>query len=75
MMKAQGDNVIIDSGLIGAAQRVEHYEIAGYGTARSLAQRLGEQEAVTLLQETLDEEAEADSLLTEIAENLVPVAH
>ncbi len=75
MIKAKGDSVVIDSGLIGAAQRVEHYEMAGYGTARSLAQRLGEEEAVTLLQETLDEESEADSLLTEIAENLVPVAH
>lgn len=75
MIKADGDSVVIDSGLIGAAQRVEHYEMAGYGTARSLAQRLGENEAAELLQETLDEEAEADTLLTEIAENLVPVAH
>jgi ferritin-like metal-binding protein YciE len=75
MIKAQGDNVVKDSGLIGAAQRVEHYEMAGYGTARSLAQRLGEEEAAELLQETLDEEAGADELLTEIAEGLVPVAH
>jgi ferritin-like metal-binding protein YciE len=75
MINADGDSVVIDSGLIGAAQRVEHYEMAGYGTARSLAQRLGENEAVELLQETLDEESEADTLLTEIAENLVPVAH
>jgi ferritin-like metal-binding protein YciE len=64
-----------DALLIAAAQRVEHYEIAGYGTARSLAQRLGEHEAVSLLQETLDEEADADALLTEIAENLVPAVH
>jgi ferritin-like metal-binding protein YciE len=75
MIKAKGDSVVIDSGIIGAAQRVEHYEMAGYGTARSLAERLGEQEAATLLHETLDEESEADNLLTEIAENLVPVAH
>ena len=75
MIKAHGDHVVRDSGLIGAAQRVEHYEIAGYGTARSLAQRLGEHEAAEILQETLDEEAEADTLLTEIAEGLVPVAH
>ncbi len=75
MIKAEGDAIARDSGLIGAAQRVEHYEMAGYGAARSLAQRLGEQEAAHILQETLDEEAEADSLLTEIAENLVPVAH
>jgi ferritin-like metal-binding protein YciE len=75
MIKAEGDSVVIDSGLIGAAQRAEHYEMAGYGTTRSLAQRLGETGAVELLQETLDEEGEADHLLTEIAENLVPVAH
>jgi ferritin-like metal-binding protein YciE len=74
MIKAHGDPVVRDSGLIGAAQRVEHYEMAGYGTARSLAQRLGEEEAVELLQETLDEEGEADQLLTNIAEELVPVA-
>jgi ferritin-like metal-binding protein YciE len=75
MIKAEGEPTVRDSGLIGAAQRVEHYEMAGYGTARSLAQRLGEHEAAGILQETLDEEGEADSLLTEIAENLVPVAH
>jgi ferritin-like metal-binding protein YciE len=75
MIKAEGDSVVIDSGLIGAAQRVEHYEMAGYGTARSLAQRLGEDEAAALLQETLDEESNADTLLTEIAEELVPVVH
>jgi ferritin-like metal-binding protein YciE len=75
MIKAKGDPVVHDSGLIGAAQRVEHYEIAGYGTARSLALRLGEHEAAEILQETLDEEAETDTLLTEIAESLIPVAH
>ena len=75
MIKADGDAVVKDSGLIGAAQRVEHYEMAGYGTARSLAERLGETDAAELLQNTLDEEGEADSLLTDIAENLVPVAH
>jgi ferritin-like metal-binding protein YciE len=75
MIKAQGDPVVRDSGLIGAAQRVEHYEMAGYGTARSLAQRLGEHEAAGILQDTLDEEAEADTLLTEIAESMVPIAH
>jgi ferritin-like metal-binding protein YciE len=75
MIKAEGDDVVIDSGLIGAAQRVEHYEIAGYGTARSLAQRLGDHEAAALLQATLDEEGEADSLLTEIAGQLVPAHH
>jgi len=75
MIKSQGDPIVRDSGLIGAAQRVEHYEMAGYGTARSLAQRLEDHEAAELLQETLDEESEADSLLSEIAEGLVPVIH
>jgi ferritin-like metal-binding protein YciE len=50
---------------------VEHYEIAGYGTARALAMRLGENEAAEILQSTLDEEGEADQLLTEIAESWV----
>jgi len=68
MIKAEGDATVRDAGLIGAAQRVEHYEMAGYGTARSLAHRLGETEAASLLKETLDEEGEANKLLTEIAE-------
>ena len=75
MIKAQGDDTVRDSGLIGAAQRVEHYEMAGYGTSRSLAERLGEHEAAELLQATLDEEGEADTLLTEIAESLTPAVH
>ena len=69
MIKAGGDKTVRDAGLIGAAQRVEHYEMAGYGATRSLAQRLGESAAAELLQETLDEEREADALLTEIAES------
>ena len=60
-----------DAGLIGAAQRVEHYEIAGYGTARALAARLGYQEAANLLQLTLQEEREADTKLTELARTTV----
>ena len=75
MIKAKGDPIVLDSGLIGAAQRVEHYEMAGYGTVRSLAQRLGESEAAGILQETLDEEGDADTLLTEIAESQVPAHH
>jgi ferritin-like metal-binding protein YciE len=59
-----------DAALIGAAQRVEHYEIAAYGTARSFAKQLGLDEAVRLLQQTLDEEAETDELLTSIAERV-----
>lgn len=57
----------LDAGLIAAAQRVEHYEIAGYGTVRSYAKLLGESEAVNLLQQTLDEEKETDEKLTELA--------
>jgi ferritin-like metal-binding protein YciE len=68
-MKAGGDESVRDAGLIGAAQRVEHYEIAGYGTARTLARRLGETQAAQTLQVTLDEEGEADRRLTEIAES------
>jgi ferritin-like metal-binding protein YciE len=60
-----------DAGIIGAAQRVEHYEIAAYGTARTLAQTLGNNEVADLLEETLDEEKEADELLTQIAESSI----
>ena len=63
-----------DAGLIGAAQRVEHYEIAGYGTARSLAQRLGDSQIAETLQLTLNEEAEADKKLTSIAEGHVNIS-
>lgn len=59
-----------DAALIGAAQRVEHYEMAGYGTARTYAEILGNQEAVRLLQETLDEEGETDKKLTELARSI-----
>lgn len=70
-ISAGGDNNVRDAGLIGAAQRVEHYEMAGYGTLRSLAQRLGEEEAARILQQTLDEEGAADKKLTSIAEGWV----
>lgn len=60
-----------DVGLILAGQKVEHYEIATYGGLRQLAQTLGYNEAADLLQQTLDEEKEADVLLTQIAENNV----
>lgn len=59
-----------DSALIGAAQRVEHYEMAAYGTARTIAEQLGNKEAADLLEETLNEEKEADAKLTEVAEQL-----
>jgi ferritin-like metal-binding protein YciE len=63
----------LDAGLIGAAQRVEHYEIAGYGTARTHAEMLGYRKAARLLQQTLDEEERTDKKLTQIAESVVNV--
>ena len=65
------DRDVLDAALIGAAQRVEHYEMAGYGTARTHALRLGYVEAASILQQTLEEEAEADEKLTRIAESHV----
>jgi ferritin-like metal-binding protein YciE len=65
--QATGDPAAIDAALIAAAQRVEHYEIAAYGTARTLADELGFDDAETLLSETLAEEGKADDLLTKIA--------
>ena len=59
-----------DAALIGAAQRVEHDEIAGYGTVRSMAETLGEHDHVSLLKETLEEERETDEKLTELAEQI-----
>ena len=60
---------VVDAGLIGAAQKVDHYEIAGYGTARAHAQRLGLLEVARILQQTLDEKAAANDKLTLIAES------
>lgn len=68
LMKAQGDAVVKDAALIASAQRVEHYEIAGYGTVRSYAYHLGLDKHARLLQETLDEEGAADKKLTLLAE-------
>ena len=62
---------VLDAALICAAQRVEHYEIAAYGCARTFAQQLGHDDIADLLQETLDEEGNADKKLTEIAESVV----
>jgi ferritin-like metal-binding protein YciE len=70
-----GEEGIIDAGLIASAQRIEHYEISGYGTARTLAERCGESEVVDLLQQTLDEESATDEKLTQISEGeLLPNA-
>jgi ferritin-like metal-binding protein YciE len=63
--------MVRDCGLIMAAQKVEHYEIASYGTLRNIARTLGHEEAATLLQKTLDQEGETDHLLTELAESYV----
>jgi len=71
VVKATGDPDVKDAALIAAAQRVEHYEMAGYGCARTFAQRLGKTEAVRLLQETLDEETATDKKLTQLAEQSV----
>jgi ferritin-like metal-binding protein YciE len=62
-----GDGPVKDAAIIAAAQRVEHYEIAAYGTARTLADELGYDDAKRLLGETLHEESQADELLTKIA--------
>jgi ferritin-like metal-binding protein YciE len=67
VMGAQGDPAAKDAALIAAAQRVEHYEIAGYGTARTLADQLGHDQVKRLLNETLDEESATDAKLTKIA--------
>jgi len=61
---------VMDAALIGAAQRVEHYEIAGYGTVRSMAETLGVDDQVSLLEETLEEEKQTDQKLTELAEQI-----
>lgn len=68
IVKARGDSVAIDAALIGAAQRIEHYEIVAYGTASALAKELGFYEANSLLAQTLDEESTADKILTKLAE-------
>jgi len=73
LIHEEADDTVRDAGLIGAAQRVEHYEIAGYGTARTLAETLGHDEVAALLQRTLDEEKETDRLLTELAVSTVNV--
>jgi ferritin-like metal-binding protein YciE len=65
--KASGNGEARDAALIGAAQRVEHYEIAAYGTARQLADDIGLGEIRDLMDQTLDEESQADKLLTKLA--------
>lgn len=69
MKEDYGDD-LMDAAIIGAAQRVEHYEIAGYGTVRDFAKLLGEEEHVSLLEQTLEEEKETDQKLSQIAADI-----
>jgi len=71
ILEEEGEESVLDAGIIAAAQKVEHYEIASYGTVRTFAELLGEKEAVKLLQQTLDEEGAADEKLNELAEDIV----
>jgi ferritin-like metal-binding protein YciE len=73
IIDAQGDPGVRDAGLIAQAQRVEHYEIAGYGCARTFASRLGFSQDVQILQQTLNEEGETDKHLTQLAEGKINV--
>lgn len=71
LMAEDADPSVMDAALIAAAQRVEHYEMAGYGCVRTYARLLGYEEAADLLQETLDEEGTADKKLTDLAETVI----
>jgi ferritin-like metal-binding protein YciE len=73
VLEEAGDPAVIDAALIACAQRVEHYEMAGYGCVRSFATLLGFEDAAALLQETLDEEGEADKKLTELADTVINI--
>jgi ferritin-like metal-binding protein YciE len=75
IIEADGQEGVLDLGLIAGAQKVEHYEISAYGSARALAEQLGHTEVAALLQETLDEESAADEKLTGIAmDEVMPTA-
>src|SRR5205809_6029622 len=71
ILQEDGDPSVLDAGIIVAAQKVEHYEIAGYGSVRTFAGLLGQKKAAELLQTTLDEESEANELLNGLAESIV----
>jgi ferritin-like metal-binding protein YciE len=73
MLEEEGKGSVIDAGIIAAAQRVEHYEIAGYGVARTFARLLGHDKIADLLQTTLDEEGATDKKLTKLAESEINV--
>jgi ferritin-like metal-binding protein YciE len=69
-MQEDYEDAVMDAAIIGAAQRVEHYEIAGYGTVRAFAKLLGENEHISLLEQTLEEEKQTDEKLTQLAEDI-----
>lgn len=71
VLKEDGEESVLDAGIIAAAQKVEHYEIASYGTVRTFAELLAEKDAAKLLQQTLDEEGAANEKLNELAESIV----
>jgi ferritin-like metal-binding protein YciE len=73
LLEEEGEESVLDAGIIAAAQKVEHYEIASYGAVRAWANMLGEEDAAEILQQTLDEEGETDKRLTELAEEIVNV--
>ena len=73
-IKQDYSDEVKDAAIIGAAQRVEHYEMAGYGTVKAFAELLGETEHVSLLEETLNEEKQADEKLTQLAEEINSLA-
>jgi len=70
LLEEDAEPAVLDAALIAAAQKVEHYEIAGYGTVRTFARLLGHEDAAELLQQTLDEEGDADKKLTELSESI-----
>ena len=71
ILKEDGEDSVLDAGIIVAAQKVEHYEIASYGSVRTFANLLGKDEAARLLQATLDEESETNEILNQLAEGIV----
>jgi ferritin-like metal-binding protein YciE len=71
ILKEDGEESVLDAGIIVAAQKVEHYEMAAYGSARTFARLLGQAKAAELLQTTLEEESETNESLNQLAENMV----
>jgi len=73
LMEANSHSEVLDAGLIAAAQKVEHYEIASYGSARTYAELLGEDQAVALLEQTLEEEKQTDEKLSQLATSQIDI--